>query len=407
MADDFLRLPTAMGKEAAGRAGGLGRIRGTPRPLPFPLQTSRPAQLAGAGIPELSPEMVREDVPVPVGMPLPEAPEKVGKGKKALRGLRSIIPIIAKLAQGAGTQQPGFLSALGDEYKRSQNEPFMRALADQAFRKEEAGIEGTYAQAAERRAGAERTGVLAGLDPGLAEARMADLESRGMFREIQAEHEKAMTEYRQMYTKYMPEKSRAEIDALVARATAERMKTTLGQYDLDKMLPAERKAVEALTRYRDVQAEELPKRVENQADYYTEEAREKIRIAEGTQSDRRRAESNRSVQSRYQATQKDIDSQQNRRDAEYKIIEKAVGTVPQIAAAKKEIDDKYAPIFAELEARLGNLRFMQNNPDHQPGEGGGPSRESFGVPGGATVLPGTAGMPDDPGAFRDLMRRRQ
>ncbi len=259
---DFLRSSAAIAEEATKRKG----WRPVPSGVP-PLQTSQPTD--GIEIPELGPTLRREDVPLPQGLPLPEAPEKVGKGKKALRGLRDLIPIIAKLAQGAQTQQPGFLGALGEQFSRAQAEPARLAAIDQEFRAGEAGIAKTIAETGGHEAGTRQKDVDTGLAPGLAEAQIGELKSREIFRGIQAEHEKAMTDYRRMYTKYMPEKSRAEIDALVAKATAERMRTTLSQYDLDMILPAQWRALEALTGLRDIQKEFYPEKVQGAIDFKT------------------------------------------------------------------------------------------------------------------------------------------
>ena len=105
-------LPPTGGNYKLG--AGFGGIPGTPYQGPS-LQTSQPTQPAGAGIPELT--LAGGDVPVPQGLPLPEAPEKVGKGKKVLRGLRDIIPIIAitSLLRSPPTLDAGYPGQYGQQ----------------------------------------------------------------------------------------------------------------------------------------------------------------------------------------------------------------------------------------------------------------------------------------------------
>lgn len=242
MADDFRRSSTAIAKRQP--RGGLfdllptggnyklgADFAGIPG-TPYQGQPPQTLQPANGAIPELDLTLAGSDIPTPRGLPLPEAPEKVGKGKKVLRGLRSIIPIIAKLAQGAQTQQPGFFGALGEQFSRAEAEPLERAMLEQAYRKTEAEIEGIGAQTG-------RTEELTWLDQ--AQAGLAN--ARATVEDLRAKAQKVAGRYQeQEIAAGLGESADKRRKALDDHAQAE-LDRTIDQWVQDNVASAERDKV--------------------------------------------------------------------------------------------------------------------------------------------------------------------
>jgi len=206
-----------------------------------------------------------EDVPVPSGLPLAEAPPKVGRGKKVLRELRSLIPIIAKLAEGAQTQQPGFLGALGEQFSRAEEEPFRQALADQRYRKTEADIGNVWAQAGEREASTART-------EGLTQEDALNAAATRDVQKWKARLDEVETGIKDVERRFAPQMTAAALKTEAAEKALKIVQEEMAQDDLkrnqwarENLDPAELEAFQALTKQRraaaglsDVRAKELP-----------------------------------------------------------------------------------------------------------------------------------------------------